>query len=254
MKRHHIPIRKRVALWRAHGKRCVYCGEPLWFADLWLDHILPEQLSQNPLQLDRILREYELGPDFSIDDYCNWLPSHQRCNRQKGQTVFERGTARYYINIAQSRSRRACEEEKRFAKSLKADEVLSRLGTALESGLVTKEEATLVLRGIPEAAREAYDPIIVTFGLTVDDVLKSGLLGKGTPTHYPALCDWLEQDLVVQLKSLVSCPFYYTEASARDGESLSVRLAFVQLDLDELESFASPWWAIRELAPYSEIY
>ena len=74
------------------------------------------------------------------------------------------------------------------------------------------------------------------------------------PEDFPSLYDWLEKDLVKQLSGSLTCSFYYPEASERTGETLSVRLAFLQLNFGELETFSSPWWEIVEIQYYSEVY
>ena len=84
--------------------------------------------------------------------------------------------------------------------------------------------------------------------------MRKGSSEVDLPEDYPSLCDWLEKDLVKQLSALLTCSFYYPEASERTGETLSVRLAFLQLNLNEVESFSSPWWEIVEIQYYSEVY
>lgn len=113
MSKQNIPAARRFALWRAHKERCLYCGEPLAFGDLWVDHIVPEALLTRSEELERVLREYDLGLDFDIQDYCNWLPSHSRCNLKKGETLFERGAVLYFVSIARSKATTAREEEER---------------------------------------------------------------------------------------------------------------------------------------------
>ena len=85
-------------------------------------------------------------------------------------------------------------------------------------------------------------------------MLNSKQLPEHVPKDYFLLCDWLESDLMRQLHSIIACGFSYTEASLRTGESLSVRLALVDLDQYELENFSSPWSELLELAPYSSVY
>ena len=85
-------------------------------------------------------------------------------------------------------------------------------------------------------------------------MLRKGPQTTELPTHYLGLCDWLENDLIKLLSSLLTCSFYYPEALQRSGETLSVRLAFLQLNFNELDKFTSPWWEILEIQYYSEVY
>lgn len=254
MRKQNIPFRKRVALWRAHEKRCYYCEKPLRFSDLWIDHVLPENLLGDAEKLTKIIQEYELESDFVINDYCNWLPTHWRCNQRKGKTIFERGIARFYLAIAKAKFQKAKEQEQSLLRNLKADKILSTVGIAFEEGLISENEIAAVLQAKTKDEQKSFEPTVITFGLTIERVFESGLLDESAPSDYPGLCDWLEQDLIKQLKSFLSCSFYYPEASARNGETLSVRFAFLQLDFDELDKFSSHWWEILEVANYSEIY
>jgi len=38
----HLPFNTRRAIRLAHRKLCVYCGEPIAFTDLDIEHIIPE--------------------------------------------------------------------------------------------------------------------------------------------------------------------------------------------------------------------
>ncbi|MCP3683479.1 MAG: hypothetical protein GY861_12400 [bacterium] len=148
---------------------------------------------------------------------------------------------------------RAKAEEERIVRNLKKGNLLGKLEIALEKGIVTKAEVTRFLRRI-SVGREFYEPIVITFGLNIEEALSHGLEKKDVPLSHVQLYDWLEKDLVNQLSSLLSCSFYYPESSARTGETLSVRLAFLPLDFNELENFTSPWWEIHEIQYHSEVY
>ncbi|MEK6320925.1 MAG: hypothetical protein AABN33_04495 [Acidobacteriota bacterium] len=219
-----------------------------------MDHIVPEALLTRSEELERVLREYDLGLDFDIQDYCNWLPSHSRCNLKKGETLFERGAVLYFVSIARSKATTAREEEERFVKNQKKDRLLGRLQVALEEGLVSRDEVIAALQAVPASDREGYEPIVITFGLGIDRVLRSRVIPETVEGDYSALCDWLEADLVRQLESLLSSSFYFPEASERTGETLSVRLAFLDLDLAQLTNFQSQLWEILEIAYYYEVY
>lgn len=246
-----IPVRKRYALWKAHGGKCCYCGELLRYAEVWVDHILPESLLNEPQQLCSLLDGYGLEQNFDINDYGNWVPTHGRCNLRKGTIIFEPGTALFYISIARSKAGSAKLIEERSMSSLKADRLLGSLHIALDEGLISKSDIQHI---VSDSLVIKKEPTVITFGLLIETVFDSKQLPNYVPTDYPRLCDWLESDLIRQLQSIITCGFSYTEASLRTGESLSVRLAFVDLDQYELENFSSPWWELLEFAPYSSIY
>ena len=252
MSRYNFSSEQRIALWRAYDQRCAYCHEPVMLGDLTIDHILPEHLEEKPDELQRIITRFNLGEAFSINDYCNWAPTHFGCNVRKDASVFE--SAPYYIGIAQSKAARVREEELRGVRRKEFDRCLARVALGIRHGLVSKSYAIGFLGEIHQAVTDRYDPIVVTFGINVSEARDDRVLGQGAPSQYVELCDWLEKDLVKKLESTVSSTFYYPEASTRDGETLSVRLAFIRLDLSELEKFRNGLWEILEVEWYSEIY
>lgn len=97
--------------------------------------------------------------------------------------------------------------------------------------------------------------LVATFGLVIDDLLDSEALPQGTPREYPFLCDWLEEDLLCRLSGAPISNVQRTEASARDGECLSVRVSFEwDPHSGPLHFGAMDWWETLEVAPYDEIY
>jgi hypothetical protein len=49
-----VPQATRTAIWYAHAKKCAYCGEPISFPDLEIDHVLPETLKDDRSELERL--------------------------------------------------------------------------------------------------------------------------------------------------------------------------------------------------------
>lgn len=254
MKKHKFTDEEHFAIWRAYGQKCFYCEQPLAFAEITIDHLIPERLLDDTEQLQSIKSQYGLGTNFSINGYCNWVPAHLHCNQDKGTTIFQPSPIFLtYLVKAQRKGILARQEAERFAKNMKGGDVLGRLGVALQRGIVLEEDVMAILQRVLQQ-REQFEPIVITFSLNTEEALRKGSSEVDLPEDYPSLCDWLEKDLVKQLSALLTCSFYYPEASERTGETLSVRLAFLQLNLNELESFSSPWWEIVEIQYYSEVY
>jgi hypothetical protein len=254
MKKHKFTIAEHFAIWHVYGQKCFYCEQPLAFREITIDHIIPEHISDDAEQLQAIKIQYGLNTDFSINDYCNWVPAHPHCNRGKGTTVYPATPALIMIlEKVQRKGKQARKEADRIKRNMKGDNVLWKLGIALQGGIVSGDDVMVVLNSI-SPQHEHYEPIVITFSLNTDEMLRKGLPATALPTDYPSLCDWLEKDLIKQLSSLLTCHFFYPEASQRTGETLSVRLAFLQLNFNELDKFTSPWWEILEIQYYSEVY
>jgi hypothetical protein len=252
-----ISYRRRFALLRAHEGCCAYCKEVMPFRDTVVDHILPQHLRVNRSAWRELLRRYNLGDDFSLDDVENLLPVHQACNSLKGGRVFDPARAHFFLEIARAKAPHVRREEDRISSDLKADRLLAKLATGLETGLlpVGAVQALIQHPKMPPAEEhDTYDPIIVTFGLAVEDLIGRADLPDSVPLEYPHLCDWLEEDLKSRLSVALSCTMFVTEESARNGETLSVRVALVRPDLEQLRTLEGSWWEILEIAYFSEIY
>ena len=254
MAKHRFTMAEHFAIWRVYGKKCFYCEQPLAFTEITIDHVVPEHVSDDAEQLQASKILYGLNTDFSINDYCNWVPAHPHCDRGKGATVYPATPALIMmLEKAQRKGKQARREADRIKRSTKGGDVLGKLGIALQGGLVSGDDVMVVLDSMsPE--HDHGETIVITFSLNTDEALSQDLPATALPADYPSLCDWLEKDLVTQLSSLLTCRFFYPEASQRTGETLSVRLAFPQLDFNELDKFSSPWWTILEMQYYSEVY
>lgn len=255
------------ALLEVYGWKCAYCGRPLPFMDAQVDHILPQTLLTKPAKLEAIALEYGLGAHFSIEDYCNWVPACPRCNATKGAMILAKGRALVLLERAISKADAARDEEARIVRNQKKGKVFARLAVALETGLVAADEIISYLKSaeLDAAIRQAgfdeggYDPVVVTFGLNVfdlHDLADKGKLPRHVPiiSPYAALCDWLEADLLERLQRGLTCQFFHTEVSSRNGETLSVRLSFAGLDLDQFSKLELAWWEVLEVALFSYTY
>jgi hypothetical protein len=85
LKKHQFTPSERVAVLIYH-RRCFWCGEPLRLRELSVDHVIPEHLQEKPEELARLLEHFGLPDSFRINDYCNWVPSHDRCNKEKAES------------------------------------------------------------------------------------------------------------------------------------------------------------------------
>lgn len=92
----------RYAMWLAHTKKCVYTGEPLQFREVVLDHVIPEHLLQKPSQLERVLQQLGLPPDFDLQHPLNLVPTYQEYNNTKHMRI-DYGQIRVGLQAARDR-------------------------------------------------------------------------------------------------------------------------------------------------------
>jgi hypothetical protein len=94
---------ERIAIWTAHSKRCSCCEKPLKYADLEIDHIIPDCLRKKPQELQNVFVKLSLNANFDLDSLDNLLPACGRCNRRKRARVFNQANTRFYLEIAQGK-------------------------------------------------------------------------------------------------------------------------------------------------------
>ena len=155
MGKHKFSMIQRLALWKAYGERCAYSGEPLSFANLHIDHILPEILLDDRDGLERIRAEYGLSQAFDINSYDNWLPVHSRYNIQKGALVFDQPKTHFFLGIAEQHRSKVVALEEQIRGRMAKERVLLPVGAAIEAGLISAEDAIAYLNTLSE--QDAFD-------------------------------------------------------------------------------------------------
>jgi hypothetical protein len=146
----------RIGLWEAHKRRCTYCGEPLGYRELEVDHIIPQHLGDDPPELVRVLSTLSLPPDFDLDDRRNLLPAHRHCNNRKAASIFKPENVRYFQELAAGAAVQVGAYEERYLTRNRADRVLAALHLALELGELSKDEVVrLVNKG--SKSEEAFE-------------------------------------------------------------------------------------------------
>lgn len=98
-----------------------------------IDHVIPESLLDNPVELAKVKRAYALPATFDINSFENWLPAHDRCNRSKSNKVFD--PAPILLDVLRTMARKAPElraAEARLLAQRKVDDLLGKLLVAVD--------------------------------------------------------------------------------------------------------------------------
>jgi 5-methylcytosine-specific restriction endonuclease McrA len=135
-----LPTETRIAIWQAHGKRCVYCGEQIPFKELEIDHVIPESLAGNPTDLDRVITELGLPPDFQLTSLLNLVPAHERCNSIKRSRIFQANNVRFFLENASAKEANVRRNIDALKLQSQKDKVLSSVRVAIDSGSLTPQE------------------------------------------------------------------------------------------------------------------
>ena len=257
MNKHRFSYTERYALWKAYGGRCFYCEKPLEFQDMTIDHILPERLIEFPAELKVLRKEYEIDenyPGFQINDFTNWVPAHfRKCNISKGGVILPKKITLLLLENVNKRIPKVHQELEALYRKRGRDKLLGSLGSAIENKHLRVQEVRKFVAQV-ERLQHAEEPLVISFGLMIEDVINSEDLPSDVSREYPCLCDWLELDLVKRLREIITTPFHYTQPSERSGEGLSVRIVFPSLKEGEIDKLNIPWWEILEAANFWDIF
>ncbi len=246
----------QVAIFRAYNRRCFYCQELLQFRDLELDHIIPRSRRSDQKYLLGLFDRIGLPRDFDLESPRNLVPTHGSCNRRKSDLDFEEPTLRFYLGLTQKQLPRIKREIQDFTLELKNDSLWALIEDKIENGDVSIDEIVSYLstRRV-DTSSDSYDALIVGFSAIIDEIPVDALpLKMNVIPTYPYLCDYLEGDLLNKICAKWSGLFVPCEESARDGETLCVRLATRVSDLDQYLTAVPSWWTLTEIVRYSEIY
>ena len=106
----------RRALFAVYDRICPYCGNPMTYREMQVDHILPKGF-QPTLALKPYVDWLEAcGFDMEKPDYIeNYFPAHGHCNRDKSNRINE-FTLPYWHLIAAHRAKQVVEQMKREEK------------------------------------------------------------------------------------------------------------------------------------------
>ena len=134
----------RQALLDAHDRRCRYCGEPLSYVHLEIDHIIPKNLRSDLDTLHLCLRHLELPEDYNLDRIDNLLPVHDKCNREKSGALHVHSALIHYRALATRAAEKFTKLRARLSKQKSAEPDLAKMAKHISGGTTTLEEVANV--------------------------------------------------------------------------------------------------------------
>ena len=251
-KKHKFTFSERWAIYEAHKHICIYCRDVVAWKDFEVDHIINKSLLKKPDRLASLIEDYDLDSEFSINSFQNWACAHNHCNRTKSDTTFDKSRALHYLMIAGRKAKSAEIIHRATESANNTNKVLARLRALIENGTLTRSEIVDFANAIVRDADIGLNnPVVMCFGLIMEDVYQD--LPEDAPDAPPHIYDWLESGLTQELRKQFGCPLKLWD-SQRNGETISVRIAFWDLDLNKIDNLRLRWWEILEMALHSEIY
>lgn len=107
----------RRALWEAWNERSAYSSEPVPYAALHIDHVIP---LDRPDLASALVANGLLPTDFDLNGFENLLPVAAHENLAKGADPFDEGVAVYYAQRARDKKPRVQEILERNTRSIRA--------------------------------------------------------------------------------------------------------------------------------------
>lgn len=151
MSKHTFTLGEKFGVWSAFNGACFWCGTPIEFVHVTIDHVLPETLPVDPVKWQETLWYFGLPNTFSVNSFENWVPAHGSCNSKKSARVFPVAPAMIaaldYVARRAPTARAACERVTREKDKAK---VLTAIGDALEKGVLTRAEVEAMFVGLPD--------------------------------------------------------------------------------------------------------
>jgi 5-methylcytosine-specific restriction endonuclease McrA len=152
---------KRFAIWSAYGGACQWCLQPLDWLDCQIDHVIPESLLKDPVELACVLEAYGLPSKYGVNDFENWVPVHPRCNRSKSDAVYRRVPLMLdYIRKANLKGAKSRKNFEQLQRNLNAGKLIGQVTAAIEAKTLTVDRMLDALKNL-----QAVLPTVPNFRL-----------------------------------------------------------------------------------------
>lgn len=147
---------QREAIWVAHAKKCAYTREPIEFSNFHIDHVIPEKLIENPVELSKVLARFSLPKEFNVLGYENLLPCKPGVNLQKHGTVLDDPHIHYFLGIAQAKKEGIEKAVSRIEKRKNKGRALMLLQRCLEKAELSPLEVVDILDKNAESPEQIF--------------------------------------------------------------------------------------------------
>lgn len=127
----------RLAIYEAYKGKCFYTGEPVFYIDFEVDHIIPESLAAD---LESIKKRLGLGDDFHINSIENLVPSRPGINIRKNGELFSDNTLLLYLEQTKAKKESVIALRNKYEKQRKLGNGYKAIDRMLANGSISIEE------------------------------------------------------------------------------------------------------------------
>lgn len=144
MSEQNINAWRRECIWLAHDQKCFYCGRPLLFRDMEIDHFVKKSIS--PQEFASLVVHGAIESDFDVLGLGNLVPACRRDNCDKHALTFgPRFIAIEVLKIAE-KAKKVTRELEISKYNFELDQFLRKVEKAIESGSFSRDELLGYLR------------------------------------------------------------------------------------------------------------
>lgn len=136
---------ERRAIWEVGGKACAYCGHPLEFSVVEIDHIIPQSIEGDSDNWAAVTHEYRLDASFDPNGLENFAPSCSRCNGRKSS--FLNGRIAIELATASRLKDRISQRIAQLVKESLSDNARFSFAEAVRGGSISECDINRVLSG-----------------------------------------------------------------------------------------------------------
>jgi hypothetical protein len=156
--KHQFSLSERYVLYVADGGKCFWCGIPVYYADVQVDHVFPEALLDTE-DFEKIKSDYGLGEGYKINGFENWVTCHQGCNLRKRNDLLPNGPQTIFVvGQLKQRAPKLEIESKKFATKRRSQEILGALASAITAGSLKREDVLELIAEPPQVPIASAEP------------------------------------------------------------------------------------------------
>jgi hypothetical protein len=135
---------QRWAIWTAYGMKCAWCKKMLDFTEVEIDCVIPKSVSK--IVLNSILKDYELGQDFSMNSLSNWVPACFKCVKSRAKGAFRPvPTLPGLFKLIRNSEQMIDAKIKLIEQQQPIESMLKQLVEKLERGEISREDAESIV-------------------------------------------------------------------------------------------------------------
>lgn len=147
---------EREAIWLAHEKKCAYTRELIDVSSFHIDHIVPENLADDPQKFEETKAKLNLGAAFELTSYGNLLPCKPGANGQKGSIIMEPARIHYFLAIAADKKAKIEQQLQQIEKRRNRGRALILPQQCLERRELSVEDVGRILEEHGEEPQEIF--------------------------------------------------------------------------------------------------